>query len=342
MNSRFSIGDLAANQRFLAQELISRGAKVRLVDYENQVLEVCIGAHRELLVDIDSTAMPYAASAIAGSKPITKALLAEAGISVPRGGQFMSDEVEDAIRLAEIVGFPVVVKPSLGVQGKGVCTDIMTPDDLRHAMASIEHQCGFGEVLIEEQFDAREYRVLINRNGDYAVTHRDPAYVVGDGLHAIEELATIESVRRMNPRTSCLSAIMIDEEVSRFLRRAGVALTDIPGPGEKVYLRRCSNLMLGGFAEDVTDLVHPTVIEICRAALECIPGLPYAGIDFMSVDITRTQSADSYRILELNSLPGIGMHIAPGRGESRNSAAIIADMIFPETRESPQRLARAA
>jgi cyanophycin synthetase len=100
--------------------------------------------------------------------------------------------------------------------------------------------------------------------------------------------------------------------------------------------------MLGGFAEDATDLVHPSVIEISLAALQCIPGLPYAGIDFMSVDITRMQTADAYRILELNSLPGIGMHIAPGRGASRNSAAIIADMIFPETRGGLQTLAKAA
>jgi cyanophycin synthetase len=342
MNMRISIEELAANQRFLARELIARGAEVRLVDYDNQVLEVRIGGHRELLVDIDSTAMPYAASVIAGSKPITKALLAEAGISVPRGGQFLSDEVEEAIVLAEIVGFPVVVKPSLGVQGKGVCTDVTSPAELRHAMAAVEHLCGFGEVLIEEQFEAREYRVLINRNGDYAVTHRDPAYVVGDGRHSIEELAVIESSRRMNPRTSCLSTLVIDEEVSRFLRRAGLSLSYVPGSGEKVYLRRCSNLMLGGFAEDVTDLVHPSVIEISRAALACIPGLPYAGIDFMSVDITSTQSTESYRILELNSLPGIGMHLAPGRGESRNSAAIIADMIFPETRGGASVLRRAA
>lgn len=331
MTTRFRLEDLGANQRFLAKELIARGATVRLIDYDNQVLEVQIGMHRELLVDIDSTAMPYAASVIAGSKPITKALLAEAGISVPRGGQFMPDEIEDAIRLAEIVGFPVVAKPSLGVQGKGVCTDITSPSDLRHAMCAIEQQCGFGEIVVEEQFEAPEYRVLINRNGSYAVTHRDPAYVVGDGTHTIEELAAIESERRMNPRTSCLSTIVIDEQVSRWLRRAGRSLSEVPARGEKVYVRRCSNLMLGGFAEDVTDLVHPSVIAIAQAALACIPGLPYAGLDFMSQDITGVQSAESYRILELNSLPGIGMHIAPGRGVSRNSAAIIADMIFPET-----------
>lgn len=331
MAKRFQLEDLGANQRFLAKELIGRGATVRLVDYDNQVLEVQIGSHRELLVDIDSTAMPYAASAIAGSKPITKALLAEAGISVPRGGQFLPDEVEDAIRLAEIVGFPVVAKPSLGVQGKGVCTDIDNPEDLRHALAAIEQLCGFGEIIIEEQFDAPEYRVLINRNGDYAVAHRDPAFVIGDGRHTIEELAAIESERRMNPRTSCLSKIVIDEEVSRWLRRNGRILGDIPASGEKVYLRRCSNLMLGGFAEDMTEKVHRSVVDIAHSALLTIPGLPYAGLDFMSKDITRLQTSDSYRILEMNSLPGIGMHIAPGKGASRNSAAIIADMIFPET-----------
>ncbi|HBA44434.1 TPA: hypothetical protein DCZ31_00090 [Patescibacteria group bacterium] len=41
----------------------------------------------------------------------------------------------------------------------------------------------FGEkssFLIEEQFNGKEYRVFIAKTGNYAVLHRDPAYVVGN------------------------------------------------------------------------------------------------------------------------------------------------------------------
>ena len=53
----------------------------------------------------------------------------------------------------------------------------------------------------------------------------------------------------------------------------------------------------------------------------------------MTDDITVKQTADSYRVLEINSLPGIGMHINPGKGSSRNTAGMIVDMLFPETAE---------
>jgi cyanophycin synthetase len=51
----------------------------------------------------------------------------------------------------------------------------------------------------------------------------------------------------------------------------------------------------------------------------------------MCRDISQQQAGDSYRILEINSVPGIGIHIAPGRGQPRNVAAFIVDIIFPET-----------
>ena len=57
----------------------------------------------------------------------------------------------------------------------------------------------------------------------------------------------------------------------------------------------------------------------------------YAGLDFMTTDISAPQDRSSYRIIEVNSLPDIGMHLAPGRGKPRNVAGMLADLIFPET-----------
>ena len=51
----------------------------------------------------------------------------------------------------------------------------------------------------------------------------------------------------------------------------------------------------------------------------------------MTTDIGAPQTGESYRIIEVNSLPGIGMHIAPGQGRPRNVAGYLADLIFPET-----------
>ena len=186
--------------------------------------------------------------------------------------------------------------------------------------------------IIEEFFPQKEYRIFITKNGDYAIVHREPAYVVGDGQLSIEQLAIKESNHRMNPRKGCLCEITLDKAAELYLSKKNLKFDSIPSLNEKVYLRANSNLLTGGTCEDMTDFAHSSVIEIAKQALACFPGLPYAGIDFMTSDISLPQSNGSYRIIEVNPEPGIGMHLAPWKGKRRELAKWIADMIFPESR----------
>ena len=323
---------LTANQRFLAIELMNRGIEVNIFDWLNEVLEASYSGRHELFLDIDSSAMPYAASIISGSKPLTRTLLARAGISIPDGSRFPVSTPDAILAYAtEHLAFPLVVKPGRGNQGSGVHTGIETIDDLLHALFNIQESHGTIEILIEEQFIAPEYRIFITRTGEYAVLLRDPAHVIGDGAHTIQELAVLETERRLNPRVNCLCAIELDAEAHRFLRRQGLSFSSVPAAGEKIYVRGSSNVKMGGVPEDYTDRTHPSAIAIAQKALAAIPGLPYAGVDFMSTDITSLQTPETYCILELNSVPGIGMHMAPGRGKPRNVASMIVDLVFPES-----------
>ena len=332
MKETLRLNELRANQRFLATELISRGIEVTLFDRNNEILEATLGSHRELLSDIDSSIMPYTASVIAGSKSLTKRLLQRAGITTPYGYHFPSEEVAEIARYAsEVIGFPVVVKPSFGVQGENVFTALESVDEVHAAVQAIVNDSGPQEILVEEFFHGHEFRVFVTARGEFAALHRDPAHVIGDGFHSIELLAQWESYRRAHPRTNCLCPIALDGESAHYLKRRGLSESSVPRLGEKVYLRGSSNVKKGGIPTDVTDYLHHSVREICGRALAAIPGLPYAGIDFMCGDIRKMQEGSSYRILEINSVPGIGIHMAPGRGRPRNVAGMIVDMIFPET-----------
>ena len=332
MREVFNVSELRANQRFLAQELMFRGIEVTLFDRNNEILEATYGDHRELFSDIDSSIVPYTASVIAGSKSLTKRLLQRAGVRTPRGQHFPTEAVDEVALYAErTLGFPVVVKPSFGVQGESVFTGLESVEEVRAAVQAIVNESGNQEVIVEEHFTGHEFRVFLTARGGFAVLHRDPAHVIGDGAHSIELLATWESYRRAHPRINCLCPITLDGEASQHLKRQGLSFSSVPRLGEKVYLRGSSNVKKGGVPTDVTELAHPSVIEICNRALASIPGLPYAGIDFMCGDIREKQDGDSYRVLEINSVPGIGIHMAPGRGRPRNVASMIVDMIFPET-----------
>ena len=322
---------LRANPRFLARELQNRGIDVDVLDWENSVLEARLGRHHEILLDINGAAVPYASAVIAGDKALAKQLLARGGISVPRGARFSVLETDLVLAEAGKLGYPVVIKPVFGIQGEQVHTGLENASDAALALETVLRELGPVDILVEKQCRGREYRVFVTRSGEAAVLHRDPAHVIGDGLHTVRELAQAESERRMHPRLNCLCPIALDDEAERYLRRRGRTFESVPARRQKIYLRGSSNVKLGGVCEDMTDAVHPSAIEIAARALSCIPQLPYAGIDFVCRDITKPQSATSYVILEINAVPGIGIHINPAKGRPRNVAAMIADLLFPET-----------
>lgn len=326
------IESLPANRRFLVKELISRHIVVDLIDREQLAIRAQHKGHIEFFLDLDSSIMPYSLSVLIGNKHLTKKILKEANLSVMEGNEFSFENLNDALAYGYNMDFPVVVKPVNGSEGKGVYVDLYNTPELKYAIEDLQRKKLTHNFLLEKQFFGEEHRVFLTKEGRFAIIHREPAFVIGDGIHTTRELAEIESHRRLNPRQNCLGEIIIDEVVEKFLSRQNKALSDIPKLNEKVTLRFSSNLALGGFATDVTDHVHKSVIEICQETLRVCGGLPYAGIDFMSKDITKEQTPDSYCILEVNTVPGIGMHLFPGQGKGRPVTAYIVDMIFPETK----------
>ena len=117
------------------------------------------------------------------------------------------------------------------------------------------------------------------------------------------------------------------------MNKNNISMKDIPNKDEKIYLRHNSNVAKGGLCIDYTDKIHPSVIENCKKILETFSGLSYVGIDYMSKDIVAEQTSDMYNIVEVNTVPGIHMHMKPSEGTPRNVAKYMVDMIFPETRE---------
>ncbi|MDD2435889.1 MAG: ATP-grasp domain-containing protein [Bacilli bacterium] len=343
MNFEQKYGGLHSNQKLLIQELINRNIDVEVINTELELIKARFGEHEELILDRDSSIMPYATSVLVGDKGLTKKFLKSAGISVPIGTAFNLKDDSYILEAFKMYENPVVIKPVFGSHGYDVYINLDTEEKVKASLEKIKINRGSNtNILIEEYFEGNEYRVFITKHGDYAVLFREPAHVIGDGIHTIKELADIETNKRMNPRTNALCPILIDNEVNKFLKHKKMTLNDIPKPNEKIYLRANSNVAMGGLCIDYTDKVHPSVIENCKQVLKAIPGLPYAGIDYMSKDITKEQTNDMYSIIEVNTVPGIHMHMRPALGTPRNVAKYIVDMMYPETvvHENEKRLIR--
>lgn len=326
--------NLHSNQKILIYEMLRRGISVEVLDEKLELIKASYNGHNELIYDRDSSIMPYNVSVLAGDKGITKQILQDNGISVPIGEVFTVKDYELILEAFKILNCPVVIKPVFGSHGYDVYTNLFNERQVLDSIEKIINSRGIDtKVLIEEFYDAKEYRVFVTKNKDYAVLHRDPAHVFGNGINTIQELIQIENYRRMNPRTNALCEILIDEEMHNYMSRKGISMDYIPENGKKVYLRPNSNVAMGGICEDYTDRVDPSVIDIGMKVLDAFPGLPYVGIDYMTNTIEEPQNDESYRIIEINTVPGVHMHFRPAIGKSQNIAKYMVDLIFPETKE---------
>ena len=320
------------NQRLLLQELERRGVKIEILVSELEIAEASYGKHTELLVDRDSSVMPYAATLLASDKYISKKLLQRAKLPVPQGEQFFPDQLGDALRYLKSFKAEFVFKPSVGSHGRLCFTDLNSQQQFEKALEQFVIECGNASAyLLEEQALGSEYRIFITKQGKFAVLHREPAFVVGDGISSIAKLIEQTNLERSAPRKNALCPIQVDNQVHELLAAKSLTLSSIPMSGQKVYLRTNSNLATGGFCEDYTTRTHRGFIALAYRALKVFPQLPYAGVDVMTTDITASPKEVSCKILEVNSNPGLHMHVRPGAGESQNVAAYVADMIFPET-----------
>ena len=265
----------------------------------------------------------------AGDKHLAKSLLAAAGVPTPRGALVRT--AEEAVAAAAKIRGPVVTKPLDGNHGRGVSLGLASPEQVRWGF---EQARAHGRrVIVEEQYQGRDYRILVIDGAVIAVAERVPAQVVGDGRQTIASL--IEQVnadpRRGVGHEAVMTRIVVDAHVRERLAAEGLTLDSTPEAGRIVRLRDTANLSTGGSAIDRTDVIHPTNAMIARRAAAVV-GLDIAGIDFLAPDITRPVTETGGGIVEINAAPGFRMHLEPSEGRARNVARPVIDMLFRDKR----------
>jgi cyanophycin synthetase len=263
---------------------------------------------------------------IASDKEETNRILADLGLPVAR--QRLVYGEEDAVRAAEQIGFPVVVKPLSANHGRGVSIDLIDTDQV---VTAYHHAREHGRsILVESFIQGYDHRMLVVNRELIAVAQRIPGHVVGDGRRTIRKL--VDEVNR-DPRRGIghekvLTRIEFDHQAERLIALRGYDWDSVPPEGEMVFLRSTGNLSTGGTAIDKTDVVHPDNREMAVRAAMAI-GLDVAGIDFLTTDISQSYKVSGGAICEVNAAPGFRMHVAPSEGQPRDVAGPVLDMLFP-------------
>lgn len=264
---------------------------------------------------------------ICKNKLLTKKYLEKADIPVPKGKAFITPiNYDELLKYAEILGYPVVIKPISAKMGKGVIPEIKNEEELIKAFNYVTNELGYSEIIVEKHVFGEEYRVYVVKDKVIGAIKRIPAYVIGDGVSSIKDLIEIKNKERKQIPSLRSRPIKIDTEVKEYVSQAGYTLDSILDKNEYLVLRKNSNVSSGGEPIDVTDELSENIKRIAVNACRAIPGLPISGVDIVVDKINNTCS-----VLELNTGPGISSHLFPLKGKARDIPKAIIDYYFPET-----------
>jgi cyanophycin synthetase len=302
----------------------ARGIPTRRLNGESLIL-LGHGARQRRISTAETDLTGAIAESIAQDKELTRDLLRQVGVPVPEGRPVVS--VEDAWEVAEDIGGPVVVKPRYGNHGRGVTTNLSSREQVAAAYMLAREESR--HIVVERFATGFDYRLLVVGGKLIAAARREPAQVVGDGVHTVTQL--IEEVnrdpRRGDDHATVLTKIVLDPIALTTLTEQGVGPDSISAAGQIVVVRRNANLSTGGSATDVTDLVHPDVVARAIDAAQII-GLDIAGVDVIARDISLPLEDQGGVVVEVNAGPGLRMHLEPSIGKPRPVGEAIIDTLF--------------
>ncbi len=298
---------------------------IRLNDYS--LVQLGWGVHQQRIQATITGKTSSIGLEIASDKQMTKNLLQQGGIPVPFGYQVaFTDELRSVI---EAVGFPLVIKPVDGNQGKGATINIKTMEEAELAFSEAREWSD--DVLVEKYIRGFDFRMLVINNTFTAAAKRTPAHVTGDGRSTIRELIDRVNAdpRRGYGHEKMLTEIKVDKMTLHILQQHDLTTESVLPKGKVLYLKNTANLSTGGTSEDVTDTVHSWNIFMAERISKIID-LDICGIDVMAPNLSESISETGGAVLEVNGAPGFRMHLEPTIGQPRAVASPVIDMLFPE------------
>lgn len=317
--------DLGPSTRAIVDAAIERGIPVTRIG-DGSIIQLGYGRYQKRIEATITENTSCIAVDISCDKSITKYILWEMGLPVPDG--FICSTIDEAIEAVNKLGYPVVIKPERGNQGKGVSVNLDCYDEITNAF-KIAKQLD-DNVIVEKYIPGRDYRVLVIGDRVVAVSQRVPAHVIGDGMNSIKMLVDMVNANQLRgeEHEKPLTKIKLDDISLALLKKQGYTLETVPDVGAIVYLKANGNLSTGGEAIDCTDNIHPLNCELAVRAARIV-GLDIAGIDITCKDISTPIKEGEGAIIEVNAAPGIRMHLYPSKGKPRKVGDHIIDMLYP-------------
>jgi glutamate--cysteine ligase len=321
--------DLELSTQLLLKAAIKRGIEFKILDRDENFIVLKKENDRHYVKQATKTALDsYITALIMENKLVTKYILEQQGIRVPRGKSYRNkNEAHSDFELYQ--NMPIVIKPKSTNFGIGITifTERFTKGDFMQAVQmAFDHD---NTILLEEFISGKEYRFLVMGDEVTGILHRVPANVMGDGIHSIEQLVADKNkdpLRGKGYRTP-LEKINLGDAEKLFLKNQGRSIADIPTKGERIYLRENSNISTGGDSIDYTEEIPDSYKEIAVRSAKAA-GAVFCGVDMMIENIQEEATELNYGIIEINFNPAIHIHCYPYKGKNRHADDKILDLLF--------------
>ena len=287
----------------------------------NRVFQLGWGAQGRLLRSgaIDSDAA--LGSVLSQNKKTCAHLLRIAGLPAPKHVSPVS--LQAAVKAAESLGWPVVVKPADRDRGEGVTTGITNKEDLVAACKKVAELSN--QLLVEKQVPGICHRIHVAAGKVVRVTRRLPKCVTGDGRSSVAALiAEANREQQALPPWKRLKPFPDDKLAQECLQIEGLDLDSVPAAGQLAPLRPFSSIEWGGNLEDLTEVIHPDNVAAALEAAQLLR-LATAGVDMISEDIRIPWHQNGAIINEVNYSPQTGQSTGTG---PRHTVARTLDQYF--------------
>jgi len=310
--------DLELSTQILLREAVRRGVSFEILDRKENFIRFRKDGNTQYVKQATKTSLDNYASILAmENKLVTKKILEEHEIRVPKGLEYTSATVAKADFIIH-QGKAVVIKPNQTNFGIGITILKENTDEQAYKRAvdiAFEHD---STILIEEFIAGKEFRFFVIGNEVAGILHRIPSNISGDGQRSVQELVKIKNQDPLRGKGyhTPLEKIQLGEAEMMFLKQQGMDFTTIPRLGEVVYLRENSNISTGGDSIDVTDDIPYSYQQIAVQAAKAL-NVVITGLDMIIPDTSQEATADNYAIIELNFNPAIHIHCYPYKGKNR-------------------------
>ncbi len=310
---------------------------IRLNEYS--LIQFGQGKYQERIQATITSKTNHIAVEMSCDKEDTHIMLNDLGLPVPKQKMVYSER--EAVRAANRIGLPVVVKPLNANHGRGVSINLVTDEQVIEGFQHAKEHSTSKAILVESFLTGLDHRMLVVNGELVAVAKRVPGHVIGDGSSSVEALIDEfnNDPRRGIGHAKVLTRLELDHQAKRLLSEENLNENSILEKDRVFYLRSTANLSTGGTAIDLTDSVHPDNKAMAERAIKAI-GLDVGGVDFLTDDITQSYKEVGGGIVEVNAAPGFRMHVAPSEGEPRDVAGKVIEMLFPQG--APSRIPIAA